>query len=343
MRQRTSQPSGFFTGREFSRLSGAILMLVILAMLITSASRPSTWTWLTGEGNDTATAPTELAAEAKKSEWKETIVPEPVGADDSEEQDALEEEFQAVSDKASLSAEEMPSYWRLLRWARSQSFADMRSHARRDVLYTQLWQQPKKCRGQLISLRLHLVRSLEHEAPENSAGFEQVCEVWGWTDESQSFPYVAVLVERPAALKLGGKIDQDANFVGYFMKTMAYTDAMGERRASPLLLGRLQLDARRAAATSQPADQVAFWQTMAVGGAVLLVGGASWHWRRRTRRAKTTADPGKRAETEVWLQTAQTDVRGSQQTNGRFKFEFQSEDPSSSHSLFDEHDQPEDE
>ncbi|HWB11826.1 MAG TPA: hypothetical protein VG826_21530 [Pirellulales bacterium] len=328
--QRNNQPSGFFTGREFSRLSGSILMLVVLAMLITSASRPSTWTWLAGEADDTA-ASAKQVVEAKKPAWKETIVPGPTGAEDSEEQGSLQEELQAVSDKASLSAEEMPSYWRLLRWARSQSFSDMRSHARRDVLYTQLWQQPEKYRGQLISLRLHLVRSLEHEAPENPEGFKRVCEVWAWTDESQSFPYVAVLVERPGGLKLGGKIDQDGNFVGYFLKTMAYTDALGERRASPLLLGRLQLDERRAAATSQPADQVAFWQAMAVGGAILLAAGASWYWRRRTRRP-ATADADTSAETESWLRATQAGDAPPEQVNGRFK------DPSSS--LFDVGRQP---
>src|SRR5215469_9815097 len=257
--QRTSQPSGFFTGREFSRLSGAIMMLVILVMLITTASRPSTWTWLTGERDEPAAAPPERADEPAKSAWQETIVLGPTGADDEEEQEALKKELEIVSDKAALSREEMFSYWRLLRWARSQSFADMRSHARRDVLYTQLWEQPEKYRGQLISLRLHLVRSLEHKETGNPAGFQQTYEVWAWTDESQTFPYVAVLVERPGGLKLGENVGQDGNFVGYFLKTMAYTDKQGERRASPLLLGRLQLDERRAAATSQPADQVAFW------------------------------------------------------------------------------------
>jgi hypothetical protein len=317
-------------------LSAAILMLVVLTMLITTASRPSTWTWLTGEMDESDEARPERAAEPEKSAWKETIVPGPTGADDTEEKEALEEEFEAVSDKAPLAAEEMFLYWRLLRWARSQSFADMRSHARREVLYTQLWQQPEKYRGQLISLRVHLVRSLEYEVPANPAGFKQVCEVWAWTDESQSFPYVAVLVERPSALKLGENIGQDGNFVGYFLKTMAYTDKQGERRASPLLLGRLQLDQRRAPATSQPSDLVAFWQTMAVGGAVLLLGGASWYWRRHSRRSNA-ADPGKHAETETWLQTVQTDSAHPHPMNGRFK------DPSSSFSaLFDAGHEPDD-
>jgi hypothetical protein len=306
--RRTSQPQGFFTGREFSRLSAAVLMLVILAMLITSASRPSTWKWLAGEAEHSAAAMGRPAAgEPNPPAWQETIVPGTSSADDREEQEAAEEEFAAVSDKAALSIEEMPSYWRLLRWARSQSFSEMKSHARRDVLYTQLWQQPEKFRGQLVSLRLHLVRSLEHDAPQNSAGFKQVCEVWGWTDESQSFPYVAVLVERPPELKLGGKIDQEASFVGYFLKTMAYTDALGERRASPLLLGRLQLRERMATAASQPADAHAFWRTISAGGGVLLVIAASWYWRRRWRRSAATSEPGKNAETEVWLHAVQSD------------------------------------
>jgi hypothetical protein len=305
--RRTTEPQGFFTGREFSRLSGAILMLVILAMLITSASRPSTWTWLTGEADERAAVaaqPDKVKSDAPP--WKETIVPGP-GADDPEERDAAEEQFEAVSDKADLAKEEMPSYWRLLCWARSQSFAGMRSHARRDVLYTKLWQQPEKYRGQLIALRLHLVRCLEHDAPENSSDFKEVFEVWGYTDESQSFPYVAVLVERPPSLKMGDKIGQEGTFVGYFLKTMAYIDGLGQRRAAPLLLGRIQMQEQPATAVSQPADAEAFLLTVAVGGCLLVVIAAGWYWRRQRRPSAGASDPAKKAETEVWLQTVQAD------------------------------------
>lgn len=304
--RRTAEPQSFFTGREFSRLSGAILMLAILAMLITSASRPSTWTWLTGDAGEQAA----VAAQPRKAnatQWQETIVPGPTGADDPEEQDAAEEQFEAVSDKADLSKEEMPSYWRLLRWSRSQSFAEMKSHSRRDVPYTKLWQQPEKYRGQLIALRLHLVRCLEHEAPENSADFKEVSEVWGYTDESQSFPYVAVLVERPPSLKVGDKIGQEGIFVGYFLKTMAYIDGLGQRRAAPLLLGRIQMQDQPATAVSQPADAKAFLLTIAVGGALLLVIAASWYWRRLRYPKGGVSDPSKKAETEVWLQSVQAD------------------------------------
>lgn len=336
--RRSRLPATFFTGREFSRLSAAVLMLFILAMIIASASRPSTWTWLTGDEERAAVATDPKRADAPATPaWRETVVPGPTGADDREEQEALAEELEAVSDKAALAVEEMPSYWRSLRWARSRSWADLKAHARRDVLYTQLWERPEKYRGELISLRLHLVRALEHESPENSAGFKQVCEVWGWTDESQSFPYVAVLVERPPQLKLGGKIDQEASFVGYFLKTMAYTDALGERRASPLLLGRLQCQ-ERPAAVSQPEDATAFWQTLAAGGAVLVLIAGSWYWRRHLRRS--TSDPGKNAETEAWLQTVQAEGEGLplEEGNGHFK----QPPPSRLSALFDQQEHGED-
>ena len=296
-------------------------MLFILAMIIASASRPSTWTWLTGDDEKKVVAAEKGAGNAQQPAWQETIVPGPTGTDDREEQEALSEELEAASDKSALAAEEMPSYWRLLRWARARPWADLKARSRRDVLYTQLWERPEKYRGELISLRLHLVRALEHEAPENIAGFKQVCEVWGWTDESQSFPYVAVLVERPPQLKLGAKIDQEANFVGYFLKTMAYTDALGERRASPLLLGRLQCHERAASAISQPQDASAFWQTLAAGAAALLLIAGSWYWRRRSRRWPLASDAGKNAETEVWLQAVQAEGTSLplQQGNGHAK------------------------
>ncbi|HVX10181.1 MAG TPA: hypothetical protein VHC22_03165 [Pirellulales bacterium] len=319
-RHRTSPRAGLFTGREFSRLSAAILMLVVLAMIIASASRPATWTWLTGEGvGRAADAYAPKTARADLPAWQETVRAGEVSPDDPEERDAAREEFEAVSDKAALAAEEMPSYWRLLRWACSQSFADMQARARRNVLYTQLWERPDKYRGELITMRLHVVRTLVHEAPRNSAGVQQVCEVWGWTDESQSFPYVTVLVERPPALKLGAKVEQDGTFVGYFLKTMAYTDALGERRASPMLLGRLRCEERPTLAISNPDDSIAFWRTMAVGGGLAILVAASWYWR-RARRRPPAADLTKTADTEHWLQAVQADDApiASASGNGRW-------------------------
>ena len=175
---------------------------------------------------------------AGKASPAEIIVPGPTDQNESEAA-AARSLFQAVTDRAPLSKIEMPAYWRCLKWARAQSFADLERRAVHGVVYTQLWEQPDKYRGKLVRLRLHIRRILDWEAPENSAGVRRVYEAWGWTDESKSFPYVVVFSDLPEGIPLGDNVEEEGLFVGYFLKTIAYT-AFNRNRSSPLLLGRMK-------------------------------------------------------------------------------------------------------
>ena len=97
----------------------------------------------------------------------------------------------------------MPAYWRCLKWARAQSFAELERRAADGVVYTQLLEQPDKYRGKLLRLRLHIRRVLDWEAPKNSAGVRRVYEAWGWTDESKSHPTSPSSATLPAGHETG--------------------------------------------------------------------------------------------------------------------------------------------
>src|SRR5258708_4288971 len=83
------------------------------------------------------------APRAAKKEWKETIVPG-LADDDPLEMDEARRLFEGVFDKHTLVESDMPAYWKLMKWARSLSFAELEERAQRDVPFTKLFLEPAK-------------------------------------------------------------------------------------------------------------------------------------------------------------------------------------------------------
>lgn len=288
-RRSHSRPRPTFASYGNLRIMSMILMLAVIAMLYQRTADPKTWTWLAAFDDSHeipgASAPGGKLPVDPAQPFEETIVPTP-GATDPEEQDAAREEFQALADRAPLDGVEMPAYWRLMRWSRGQSFAELEQNARRDLLFTQVYEQPEKHRGQLIRLRLHVKRTLSHEAPQNSAGVKTVYEAWGWTEESRSFPYLVVFSDLPPQMPLGPDIHEEAVFVGYFMKIMSY-QAYDSARGAPLLVGRLQWIPNPARAALQDRSSDYFVPTAIGGGLLILAIVGSWFWRARRRHDRS--------------------------------------------------------
>jgi hypothetical protein len=287
------------TGRSPLVRAGMMLgMLLVLGMLIGRASDPSVWRWLADEPAPPPAGEAPQPAAALAASAAETIVSGPHD-DDPAERRTADREFSAVSDRDGLGAEEMPAYWRLLNWSQAQKFAELASRGRTDVLYTQLWERPTRHRGELLRLRLHVVRVLAHEAPENKAGLKELYEIWGWTDDSKSFPYVAIVSELPPGLTVGADVRHEVTFAGYFLKLLAY-EAFDKSRAAPLLLGRaerfgdLPPPAERREENAQEFLLVFVLGAFGLVGA--LVGGAIAARRRSRARAVTHAATNTAAE-----------------------------------------------
>lgn len=261
------------------------MALAVLFVVYQGASDPRNWQWLANENFAAANlqAPAEPAADAPQ----ETIVPGPNDLDPDELAE-VQKMFEAVTDRKPLQPREMPAYWRLMAWSRTQPLSELSARAARDIAITQLWEQPEKYRGKLIELQLHVRRVLEYEAPENSYGIAKVYELWGWTDESRSFPYVVVLPEKPAGLPIGTNVRTDVLFVGYFLKTMAF-QAVDAARAAPLLVGRAKVVAPPSARRYEPMS-IPTLIAVSLGLSVVLVGTIVWFLgKTRQRKARTNS------------------------------------------------------
>jgi hypothetical protein len=284
MRQRTRlRQAG---GVPVARLTTMLLFLIVLGMMYSRARDPQTWRWLAPEEDSRRKVVQAASASPSDPQQEpapppETVVAAPTDLDAEEAAEAANQ-FQAVADKEPIRGLDMPSYWRLLRWSRAQTFAEMEQRALRDVAYTQIWEQPDKYRGKPIRLRLHIRRVIAHE-PEtgNPTGVKQLWEAWGWTDESRSYPYVVLLSELPPGMEVGTDARVEGVFVGYLLKVMAYTAHNGKTLASPMLIGRLKL-AAPAQINLDSSGRGVDWMWVVLGGIGLLivVGG----WLRLTRR-----------------------------------------------------------
>jgi hypothetical protein len=292
-------------------------LLIVLGLIYSWAKQPQSWRWLENEsgspaaedpGFDGALAQVGDAGADRKSATNggavasngEIVVPAPTDLDKAEWEKSAKL-FEAVSDKTVLAPEEMPAYWRCMKWARAQTYAEMEHRAARDVAYTRLFEQPEKYRGHLLRLRLHILRILDWDAHENSAGVKHVYEAWGWTDHSNAL-YVAVFSELPAEMKLGEGLHEEGVFVGYFLKDLGF-QAFNRNRAVPLLVGRMQ---RVASAAPAPLVAPSDWRWLWMLAIPLVAIGFSAAWlrlRRGRRTAVPVPAPADEAEMEEWFRS----------------------------------------
>jgi len=117
-----------------------------------------------------------------------------------EEQDAAQEQLEIVAqnDKIPLNKADMFAYWRFVKWERNQTFDEMRKRALKDFIFTEVYEDPDRFRGKLLSIRLRVIRALKWPAEENGLGIGQIYDLTGWNDDSHPNCYTMVCSELPA-------------------------------------------------------------------------------------------------------------------------------------------------
>lgn len=299
------RPSNALPRREMSRLVRTVMLLWVVGMLIYWSRDPAMWKWIADDVQEDAAATAKPDGDSAPAEATshETLVSGPNDRQAFEHSEA-ERLFQAITDKEPLAREEMPAYWKLMRWSMTEPFDDLWERSRKDVYFTHLAEAPEKYRGELIGLKVSLRRALAHEAEENSAGAKQVYEAWGVTNESRSGLYCLVFYDKPPELAIQPSIHEEATFVGYFLKQFTYEDAMGTKRWVPLLIGRLHWreNVTRSALRRQRESGYA-WQWLIVAGAAVVFGVAWARSRPSVNQGLDATSPPDHAAIERWLET----------------------------------------
>jgi hypothetical protein len=268
-------------------------MLIVLGSLIvaTKRSREGAAKTAVAQKSPAAEATATLTAE-KQPEQK------PVRTDltdlEPEQREAALEEFQAVTDKTTeIQPEEMAAYWRLLTWVAQQPFGELSKRSKSEFVLNDLMQEPEIHRGELLRLDLNVRRVLAYQVPDNRLGVKQVYEVWGWTSESQAWPYVGVALELPPGFPIGPDVSERAIFCGYFFKLQGYLEAGADPRArplaAPLLLGRLE--ARTQPPTPVVGQEGPWLIGLAILAGLMFLTRIGWLISRRKKRQDLPAKP----------------------------------------------------
>lgn len=290
MRFSSSTPSQpLFSRRDSFRFMSMLTLLVLIGMTIYQTRQQMR--------QDTTSQATKSDAE-----FVETLLSGPNDLQALEESQA-NEQFQAVSDKAPLAAEEMPAYWRLMRWSMTQSFDELWERAHKDRYLTHLAETPEKHRGELVGLTLSLRRTTSFTAPQNSAGAKTVYEAWGVTEESRGNFYCLVFYDKPPELPIHPNVHEEARFVGYFHKLLTYQDALDKTRWAPLLIGRLKWRENPARVALEQTRHI--WAYWLVGALLLMPVVVIWT-NRYLDRGRTLLMPLQEvdhASIERWLET----------------------------------------
>src|SRR5579863_10085571 len=208
-----------------------------------------------------------VAENPEQQNWTETVIEGP--ADESPiEQEEIKRLFDVVTDKQPIQETDMPAYYRLLKWSRSRSFAELEKRAKRDVPITKFYQEPEKHRGELIRLKIRVRQIVKwDDTPKNSAGVTTTYDLSGGTEESRGYPYVAVCSELPPDIKVATRTDQEVIFVGYFLKIMK-ADSFATARGWPVLIGRARaIPSTAHIAANRSAGLISM---LIVGGAVIV-------------------------------------------------------------------------
>jgi len=313
MRRRQARPFGHTL--PSTRILSLLMALVVLAMIYQRAKEPRFWRWLTNESlaepDDRPATPPPSVDGAKPQNStannQEILVPGP-NESDPDELAKLRSNLKAVQDRQPLQPFEMSAYWRLLGWSRTRPFAELEKGALRDVPYSHLWEEPDLYRGQPMRLKLHVRRVLAYDNTDNPLGLKKVFEVYGFTDNSLSFPFIVILPEKPDGLPVGTDVDGDIVFIGYFLKWMGYR-AYDSKRNAPLLVGRARPALRSAGGAQDGGWELAFLTLVGGVFALSLLGWFSLRTLRRPSATKGGSKIGTERLPDDWMSNAPAETR----------------------------------
>lgn len=166
--------------------------------------------------------------------------------------------FSAVIDRKGIREPERDAYYEVLAHARDvdlglqkaagrkntaearQKFAADKKNARKKYsLFVDIITDPDRFRGQPLTLTGYIHKVDEMAAGENEQGLKTLYQVWMYTADSYSSPYVVVCTEVPSNMPAPrrGSPTSDVAVTGYFFKLYSYEAERGNWGA-PLILAR---------------------------------------------------------------------------------------------------------
>jgi hypothetical protein len=203
-------------------------------------------------------------------------------------------EFVGIRDKTMLGPNDMAAYATLFRRVQETPAAELAAKARHDVVYSMLFDDPKRFRGLPIHLEGSVRRVLVHDdADPKVVPDGKMYESWVFTPDSQNNPVVLATRTVPRTLPIGDEVLEHVTFNGYFLKQMVYRDGQNNLRFAPLLVGRLTHTTDTRPATGSPDNSYLLWTVLPLV-VLFLYALARWAFSLKRILSKPSVEPVER-------------------------------------------------
>lgn len=246
------------------------------------------------------------------------------------EQEDIKTAISVISDgNLEMTNLDMPAYFRILSWVDNQPTQLLQKRAKKDVFYNDFRKTPESMRLQIVELKLNVRQIVRLTKPPKDGvtepiktpGGKEIYEIRGFTQESGSNLYFAIVTDLPKGMTIGISINEDVKLVGYFFKLQGYFSQQQQLDAertgkkpvtlkAPVILGRVIWIASFSATETQKPP---FWLLVSIGSVavVIVVGWTVLAARRSHLRPLPTIIPDPSLDPEAptvdnWLDQAQS-------------------------------------
>lgn len=245
--------------RQQRRLVWLVFLFVIVILLAVKAADPKSWVWLTNEGltpgqPEDVTKPVNLEQEPlapgafRLPSAPDTAQPEskavagkpskkpsdPVGFDLHFPPELF---ANTRDDTLTIRTQELEAYYTILGRIKDMPLRVLEQAANKRISYSEIYNDIRRHRGELVLLEGDLRRLEALPAPEdNPLGIKTLYEGWLFTEAGARHPIRIQCTSLPPGMPLGQSIKLPVKFSGYVFKRTSYETQLGLNTA-PLILG----------------------------------------------------------------------------------------------------------
>jgi len=261
------------------------------------------------------------------------------------EQEDIKAAISVISDgNLEMTNLDMPAYFQILSWVDHQPTQLLQKRAKKDVFYNDFRKTPEVMRLQIVELKLNVRQIVRLTKPPKDGVTEPITtpdgkpiyELRGFTQESGSNLYFAIVTDPPKGMPIGISINEDVKLVGYFFKLQGYFSLQQQLDAertgkkpvtlkAPVIIGRVIWILSPSAAETQ---KTPFWLLVSIGSVAIMivVGWTLLAARRSHQRALPAIVPNPSLDPEAptvdnWLDQAQSGrliLESAPETTARF-------------------------
>lgn len=311
-RPKGTRSTNYFSRHEQWKLLLLVFSAGLLVFVIEAAANPGRWLWLlqaAGQApkrpdvanGDGGAAGRHAAVEQPETLRRKTGDNEFIA--EAEVGDGIEpgkrffpgvqpELLARVRDDTVFRPAESDAFYHLLKILAEASEERLEQASIGRVSFTQLFTQPKEFRGDLVTVRGTVRRTMEKSAPKNGFGIKGYWQVVVEPDD-RDYPVVIYCLDLPPEFPRGEKLHERVTVTGFYYKRWAGLSSGREIMTWPLLLSKTVRWQPAVAAAGAAAEDRAALNNVAAGLvlAVMVSLAVVWFVLSRTRRKTTFSMP----------------------------------------------------